>query len=111
MNTYKSKSIRLIKRLTHFARSKASKKSQTTVSNTQPLINKLYSLDFVHAGAVQKSVTGRYAGKSRSGKYMLFELVSFFTAQGQRIRLLCLDTMPLKLKPLKKDLFTLSKAA
>jgi hypothetical protein len=114
MNTYKVKAIRVIKRLTAIAKKqiqRESSQSSTNLQSTQPRINQLYSIDFIQAGAVQKNVTGRYAGMSKSGKFMKFELTSFFTMQGIRINLLCLDKLPVKLLPLKQNLLTVSAKA
>lgn len=114
MNTHKVKAFRFIKRLAAIAKKQTQRKSSQTSKkpeSTQPCINQLYSIDFVHNGTLQKNVTGRYAGLSKSGKFMKFELASFFTLQGIRIHLLCLDKLPLKLLPLKQNLLTVSKAA
>ena len=71
MNTYKVKAIRAIKRLAAIAKKQTQRKSSQTSKNhqsTQPLINQLYSIDFVQSGTLQKNVVARYAGLSKSGK-------------------------------------------
>ncbi len=114
MNTTKVKAIRVIKRLTAIAKKQTQRKSSQSSKNlqsAQPRINQLYSIDFVQNGALQKNVTGRYAGLSKSGKFMKFELASFFTLQGVKIHLLCLDKLPVKLLQLKQNLLTVSAKA
>ena len=113
MNTYKVKAIRVIKRLTAIAKKQTQRKSSQTSKNlqsTQPHINQLYSIDFMQSGILQKNVVARYAGLSKSGKFMKFELTSFFTQQGEKIRLLCLDKLPVKLLPLKQSLLAITAA-
>lgn len=108
---YKVKAIRVIKRLTAIAKKQTQRKSSQPSKNlqvTQPCINNLYAIDFVQAGAVHNNVTARYAGMSNSGKFMKFELQSFFTSQGVQIHLLCLSTPPLKLRPVHQNLYSIS---
>lgn len=111
MNTYKVKAFNAIQRLKRLVRSKASKKSSTLVSQTQPCINKLYAIDFSFKGSIVKNVVARYAGKSKSGRFMIFEPASFFAQQGIQVHLLCLTALQ-SLRQLKQNLFApISKAA
>jgi len=114
MNTYKVKAILAIKRLAAIAKKQTQRKSSqssTNLQSLQPCINQLYAIDFMQNGTLQKNVIGRYAGLSKGGNFMKFELTSFFTLQGVKIHLLCLDKLPVKLLPLKQNLLTASKAA
>jgi hypothetical protein len=111
---HKVKTIRAIKRLAAIAKKQTQRKSSQTPKNhqsTQPHINQLYSIDFMQSGTLQKNVVARYAGLSKSRKFMKFELTSFFTLQGVKIHLLCLDKLPVKLLPLKQNLLTITGKA
>ncbi|HEX5150078.1 MAG TPA: hypothetical protein VFW07_01450 [Parafilimonas sp.] len=100
---YKVKATNLIKRLTRVI-----KRKPVTDPPQQPCINQLYAIDFVQGNTLQKNVIGRYTGPSRSGKFMKFQLQSFFTSQGIQISLLCLDKPPIKLRLLKQSLFSIA---
>jgi hypothetical protein len=108
MNTYKVKAISATNLLAQIAkRTSSTKTSQTSISSQsmQPDINRLYSIDFMHTGSLQRNVIARYAGMSKSGKFMNFELLSFYTAQGVKVRMISLNAVPSKIKLLKQNLF------
>ncbi|HSY60334.1 MAG TPA: hypothetical protein VK796_00605 [Cytophaga sp.] len=103
MNSHKVKTINFIKRLRRYV--KKTNLPAASLSIVEPRINQLYLIDFPFNGVIQKDVLARYVGLSKTCHCMNFELYSFFTREGVKVHLVCLDKLPTKITLCTNSLF------